>query len=220
MLHKFSSSFNGIIREKSHCGSLIRKILIVNYCKFSIIRYIYVTLLIRILVATEKLRRGNKASLDWFSRNERSNRALRIGFSIASFGKARQITAKESWMYVPTITARQFMAIPRKIRTALHLGRRENEGGANKGRPENPQYARNKLHLVSLAKSRAALRGRHENAWPCVFVSLLLIQVLEEIGEEKKVVTHLYFYAALRWGEQYSRWNEKIKKKKNDLLRC
>lgn len=88
--------------------------------------------------------------------------------------------------------------------------RRECEGKANKKKPENLQYACNKLRLVLFVKSWVALRGRHENATAGLAVCSREPTSHSSLGRdrgEKKVVTRPYFHAA-------PRWNKKVKKKK------
>ena len=68
-------------------------------------------------------------------------------------------------------------------------------------RPENPQYACNKLRPAAFAKSRVALRGRHENAlFADTGVYMYFSEPTSHSGREgdlsrRKEATHPYFCA-------------------------
>lgn len=141
--------------------------------------------------------------------SERTKYPLIDPFLEASFGKARQITARNR-TYVPAITVLRFMVIPRKIRTVLHPVR-----GIKKGEwvKENPQYVCNKLllpHLRSLGlRCVASIKTFHRSGHMCS-PEPTSYSDREEDWRRKKGTMHPYFCTVSHRGE--TRKMKKLKK--------
>lgn len=111
-----------------------------------------------------------KGRLPWLIFEKLAKAIARISywpFYRTSFRKARQITARNRERICAGHYCAPIYGYPKKntddVAAAISSINGTGAGKVNKGRPENTQCARNKLRLAAFTKSRAALRGRHEN---------------------------------------------------------